>query len=262
MLWRLFVQGPRSRVAFPGVAALLRALHRGRSGAETNPMLYVSRAPWSIYEILDEFFNLHRIPIGPILFLREWGLTVQSPLPRRAADHKLELIRNILTLYDELPFVLIGDSGQHDPEIYTRIVREHPGRVLAIYIRNVSRDPARHRGIEDLAIEVVEAGSALVLAADSLAMAEHAAEHGLIAPNALSAVLEEQEIQEGEPALQPTVEISRESTRATRQAVQSGELEQALEEGGDGAPQNVVVEAEEEAHEPRDPQGRSSDGSP
>ena len=256
MLWNLFMQGPRSRVAFPGIAALLQALHRGESGHESNPMLYVSRGPWSIHDVLDEFFNLHRIPIGPILFLREWGLTLQRPLPPRAQDHKLELIRNMLALYRHLPFVLIGDSGQRDPEIYTQVVREHPGRVLAIYIRNVSRDPARHRAIEKLALEVVEAGSSLLLAADSLAMAEHAAAHGLIAPDALALVVEEREIQEGEPDLKPTVEIGGASRRAARRAIQAGELEEALDQQlGDETPQNVVVEAEDQEREPSVRQG-------
>ena len=86
MMWRLFVQSAESRVAFPGVAALYRALHSGVGGNERNPMLFVSRGPWSIYEVLERFFRLHRIPVGPILFLREWGLTLQRPLPRRAED--------------------------------------------------------------------------------------------------------------------------------------------------------------------------------
>jgi phosphatidate phosphatase APP1 len=252
MIWRLFMQGAESRVAFPGVAALLQALHCGASRCAANPMLYVSRAPWSIYEVLDEFFNLHEIPVGPILFLREWGLTLQSPLPRRAQDHKLDLIRNMLTLYRELPFVLIGDSGQRDPEIYTQIVREHPGRVLAIYIRNVSRDPARHRAIEALSLEVVDAGSSLVLAADSVAMAEHAAAHGLIAPAALAEVAHEREVEQGERDLKPTVEIGRASPGETRRVVQSGELEKALDqESGADTPQNVVIEAEQEPGESR-----------
>lgn len=81
MLWRLFVEDAQSRVAFPGVAALYRALHAGTSGDQQNPMLYVSRAPWGIYEVLEEFFALHGIPVGPILFLREWGISWASPLP-------------------------------------------------------------------------------------------------------------------------------------------------------------------------------------
>lgn len=180
MMWRLFMQDAESRVAFPGMARFLAALHEG-AGGEHNPMLYVSRAPWSLYEILDRFFHHHGIPVGPILFLREWGMTFQSPLPRRARHHKLDLIDDMLSVYDALPFILIGDSGQHDPEIYAQIVHTYPGRVRAIYIRNVSRGAARKGEIEALAAEIVEAGSTLVLATDTMAMAEHAAAHGLIA---------------------------------------------------------------------------------
>ena len=244
MLWRLFMQGPRSRVAFPGMAALLRGLHHGPSGDEINPMLYVSRGPWSLYEVLDEFFNLHRIPIGPLLFLREWGLTLQRPWPRRAKDHKLELIRNMLDLYCDLPFVLIGDSGQHDPEIYARVVHEHPGRVLGIYIRDVSRGADRRRAIENLALEVAGAGSNLLLAADTLAMARHAAEHQLVSEDTLFEVLEEREAQQDESPPKPTRAIEGRTPEETRRAVQRGELEEALDEQAE-AGGSIAIELEE-----------------
>lgn len=57
MMWRLFVADPKSRMAFPGVAALYRGLHAGQSGNEYNPMLYVSRRPSGTYEVLDTFFS-------------------------------------------------------------------------------------------------------------------------------------------------------------------------------------------------------------
>jgi phosphatidate phosphatase APP1 len=177
-----------------------------------------------------------------LLFLREWGLTVQSPLPRRGKGHKLELIRNMLALYRDLPFVLVGDSGQRDPEIYAQVVREHPGRVLAVYVRNVSRDPDRVRAIEALALQVAGAGSALVLASDSSAMAEHADVHGLIAHGALAEVLGERMTQEGSVESKPTREISRPTPEGTVAAVEHGRLEEALGSAGDErAPPNVVV---------------------
>jgi len=188
MFARLFLQGAESRVAFPGVAALYRALHAGIGGDERNPMLYVSRAPWSLYEVLDEFFHQHRIPVGPILFLREWGISLRSPLPRRAEDHKRLLIEDMLARYPDLPFVLIGDSGQHDPEVYAQLVHEHPGRVKAIYIRNISPDATRRDAIEALTREVMATGSNLLLAADSDTMAHHAMTLGLIPSSALAAV--------------------------------------------------------------------------
>lgn len=191
MLWRLFVEDAENRVAFPGAAALYRALYAGPCGAEGNPMLYVSRAPWGLYDMLSEFFAMHRIPVGPVMFLREWGLSWTRPLPRRAEDHKRELIERMLTLYHDLPFILIGDSGQHDPEVYGQIVAAHPGRVAAVYIRNVSRGADRVHEIALLAEAVEAAGSSLVLAADSLAMAEHAAEHGFIDRAAVAEVARE-----------------------------------------------------------------------
>lgn len=229
MLWRLFVQGASSRVAFPGVAAFYRALHHGVSGNETNPMLYVSRGPWSLYEMLDAFFNIHDIPIGPLLFLREWGLTLQRPLPRQAKEHKLKLIRGMLTLYKDLPFVLIGDSGQHDPETYARILSEYPGKVRAIYIRDISRAARRIREIEALAEQVAAAGSTLLLASDSFSMAEHAAAHGLISAAAVDEVAKERRAQ-GAAQSQSTHEPHRSVAKANPKA-------------GEDPPPNVEVES-------------------
>jgi len=157
----------------------------------------VSGAPGGLYDILDEFFTMPGIPVGPILFLREWGISWKSPLPRRAEDHKAELIGNMLELYKDLPFVLIGDSGQHDPEVYRQIVDRHPGRVLAVLIRNVSKDAERVREIEELARAVAAAGSSLLLAADSRVMACHAVELGLIGAEAMDEVAAEAAGDEG-----------------------------------------------------------------
>jgi phosphatidate phosphatase APP1 len=234
MLWRLFVQDAESRVAFPGVAALYRALHAGASGNERNPMLYVSRAPWGIYDVLDEFFKMHDIPVGPMLFLREWGITWKSPLPRKAEDHKRELIGNMLALYKDLPFVLIGDSGQHDPEVYRQIVDEYPGRVAAVYIRNVSRDETRIREIEELAKAVTSAGSGMVLAADSLAMAEHAAGLGLIGRDAPAKVRTEIGAEGASVSETPARTVAE---CDLREAVMSGN-------GAEGDAPNVIVGTE------------------
>ena len=241
MLWRLFVEDADSRTAFPGVAALYRAFHRGRTGREFNPMLYVSRAPWGIYAVLDEFFSMHRIPVGPILFLREWGLSWKRPLPRKAEDHKRDLIRHMLKLYADLPFVLIGDSGQHDPEVYRQIVDDHPGRVAAVYIRNVSRDRGRALEIERLASVVSAAGSTLVLAADSLAIAQHAVRIGLLPEEAIDDVQTERCAEMDEPAPEPE-EVEAQTIDERHDVLAGARLQHLLEEGNGNLPPNVVIE--------------------
>ncbi len=170
-----------TRLPFDGVAAFYRALQRGEARGdpgEGNPIFYVSSSPWNLYDVLLEFLDIHRIPIGPIE-LRDWGLSLAT-LPIGHRRHKLAAIRAILQTYPGLPFILVGDSGQRDPEVYRDIVHAFPGRILAAYIRSVSSDRERPRAIRALALEVEAAGAALILADDTIAAARHAHGHGWI----------------------------------------------------------------------------------
>lgn len=198
MLWRLFAKPGASRVPFPGVAAFYRALYAGATGDQQNPMLYVSRAPWTIYPELDRFFELHCIPVGPVLHLRDWGISFHHPLPRRQQSHKLDAIEQMLELYPDLPFVLLGDSGQHDPEVYAEVARNHPRRIQAVYIRDVTGNARRTEEIHELARELRKAGADLVLTDSTLAMAHHAVTSGWIAPAAIDEI-EREVTREGAP---------------------------------------------------------------
>ncbi len=180
MMRSLFMGSARTRLPFPGVAAFYRALHLGRDDTPINPVFYVSRGPWNLYDLLREFFRLHEIPIGPVLNLRDWGLSEEGLTPARPRGHKFRCITDILDTYPDLPFVLIGDSGQLDPEIYKEVVKRHPGRVKAVYIRKVDSTPARDAALDQLAGQLERAGSPLIASEDTLEMARHAADIGLI----------------------------------------------------------------------------------
>jgi len=129
--------------------------------------------------VLEDFLNVHGVPDGP-LFLKDWSPSVLG----KHRTHKLGIIRTLLGAYPELPFVLIGDSGQEDPEIYHQAVREHPGRIYAIYIRDVAAT-GRKVEVPAIAKEVRNLGVEMVLVPDSAAAAEHAAAKGLIASDAV-----------------------------------------------------------------------------
>ncbi len=207
MARNVLLANARTRLPFPGVAAFYQALERGYSDAR-NPIYYVSSGPWNLFDLVHEFLEVQGIPHGPIM-LRRWGLGRGSSLPTRHAAFKLDMIRRILDLTPALPFMLIGDSGQEDPEVYREIVHQYPGRILAVYIRNVSRQPERSERIRALVVEVVARGVPLVLADDTFELAEHAAAHGWISNESLAAVRSEAAADEsaaGEPPA-PTVVV-------------------------------------------------------
>lgn len=186
----------RTRLPFPGVAAFYRALRNGVGGDEKNPVFYVSSSPWNIYDVITEFMDIQKIPHGPLL-LRDWDIGFGSLSSERHFEHKGVAIRNIMQLYPEMKFILIGDTSQHDPEIYQQIVGEFPDRVRAIYIRDVTGTAERSSSVKRLADEVLAARSTLVLAEDTLGAARHAAEQGWVAAGALPDVQKEKRADEG-----------------------------------------------------------------
>jgi phosphatidate phosphatase APP1 len=192
MMREVMLGNARTRLPFPGVAAFYRALHHGAGGASLNPVFYVSSSPWNLYDMLVEFLEHRGIPVGPLM-LRDWGVSEREILPRGHGHHKRGAIRQILDTYPALPFILIGDSSQEDPEIYREVVRDYPRRILAIYIRNVTPNPLRAETIRKLADEVRDDGSTLVLSDDTLNAAVHAARHGWIDTAELTEVRAESE---------------------------------------------------------------------
>jgi phosphatidate phosphatase APP1 len=178
----------RTRLPFPGVGAFYRALRDGASRSENNPVFYVSSSPWNIYDVISEFMELQDIPKGPLL-LRDWDLSIAALASTRHFEHKGVAIRNIMQIYPQMQFILIGDTSQHDPEIYSRIVAEFPERVIAIYIRDVTRSAERSASVMKLAQEILEAKSSLLLAEDTLGAAQHALDRGWISNDGLDEVI-------------------------------------------------------------------------
>lgn len=172
------MQNARGRVVMPGVPDLYRALQRGTTGADLNPFFYVSSSPWNFYDLLDQFLALHGIPAGPVM-LQDYGVDDGKLIYAPHDVHKRTQIEEIFRTYPYLPFVLIGDSGQRDPEIYRAIASRFPDRIRAIYIRDVTGS-VRDAEVRAIAEELTRAGTAVALISTSEAIAGHARSIGLI----------------------------------------------------------------------------------
>jgi phosphatidate phosphatase APP1 len=175
MLYLTLAYNPLTRLSFDGTTELYRGLRECGHGA---PFFYVSKSMWNLFPLLESFIAHQRLPRGPLL-LRQVGLFS----PRPSVPHKANVINELLQIYPDLPFLLIGDSGERDLDLYLAAARAHPGRVPAILIRNVS--PAAHRAaLEQAAQQNVPAGCRVLVFEDTQRAIELCAELGYWQPAA------------------------------------------------------------------------------
>lgn len=184
-----FLQNAKTRMPFEGVAAFYQALQGGNDGQRFNPIFYVSSSPWNLYDLLEHFCEVNDIPKGPFL-LRDLGVTKDKFIKSGHMSHKVEKVERIFKMYPELPFILIGDSGQKDAEIYQKVVSDYPDKVLAIYIRDVSPNDTTERDgqVKQIAKTVRSHGVDMLLCQDTEDAAHHAIQKGFIPNSALQAV--------------------------------------------------------------------------
>jgi phosphatidate phosphatase APP1 len=170
-------------------------LQLGRNGKRNNPFFYVSSSPWNLYDLLVDFLDLNKIPPGPLL-LRDFGLRKQE-FAGSTANHKLTEIENILLTYPHLNFVLIGDSGEKDPAIYSEVVRKYPNRILVIYIRDVQLKD-REKIAVDISKELEGNKIEMIIVDNTAEAAQHAAKINLIFKEAISPIIEDKKQDKGE----------------------------------------------------------------
>ncbi|MEN0002506.1 MAG: phosphatase domain-containing protein [Bacteroidota bacterium] len=186
MLYLTFMKNAFHRNAFQAVGAFYTALQKGPKQQSHNPVFYVSNSPWNLYDPLKQFLQLNYLPKGPIL-LRDFGIPAHK-VPAHYQGHKKESIINILNTYPKLPFVLIGDSGERDADVYLSLAEDFPGRIRAIYIYDVKSE-RRARRIKKKIKK--RAKIKVHLIKNYTEAAAHAAKIGLLAPEAFQALQEQ-----------------------------------------------------------------------
>ncbi len=131
--WNSFVVDEHARLPVPGMAVLLERLTRDHPGA---PIVYLSTGAWNIAPTLTRFLTRHLFPPGSML-LTDWGPTHDRWF-RSGKEHKLTNLRRLAEEFPHMRWLLIGDDGQHDDEIYTTFTSEFPDNVRGVAIRRLS----------------------------------------------------------------------------------------------------------------------------
>jgi len=135
--WNTFVLDEHARSPTPGMSVLYERLVRAHPGA---PVIYLSTGAWNVAPTLTRFLSRNLYPAGPLL-LTDWGPTHDRWF-RSGREHKEHNLRRLADEFPHVRWLLVGDDGQHDEELYARFAAEHPERVAAVAIRRLSTGEA------------------------------------------------------------------------------------------------------------------------
>ena len=139
--WNAFVLDEHARRPVPGMAVLYERI---RSAHPNAPFIYLSTGAWNVAPALTRFLSRNLYPAGSML-LTDWGPT-HDRLFRSGRAHKVANLNRLAQEFPEIRWVLIGDDGQHDEQIYEDFATEHPDQVEAIAIRQLSTQEAVFAG--------------------------------------------------------------------------------------------------------------------
>ena len=138
----------------PGMAERYSAW--SRKGARFH---YVSASPWQLYSDLSDFMRDEGFPPGSF-HMKSVRLADATVLDLLDAPDELKrtYIEELMVQYPRRRFILVGDSGEVDPEVYGEVGRKHPDQVERIFIRDVTgekRDAPRYaKAFEGLRPEI------------------------------------------------------------------------------------------------------------
>lgn len=135
--WNTFVLDEHARAATPGMAVLLERVTQETPGA---PVLYLSTGAWNVAPALTRFLSRNLYPAGPKL-LTDWGPTPDRWF-RSGPEHKRSSLKRLAGEFPEIKWLLIGDNGQHDEEIYAEFAEHYPQNVRAVAIRQLTMGEA------------------------------------------------------------------------------------------------------------------------
>lgn len=146
-LWTSLTGSALSRHIFPDAVELMQ-----RFADEKAPIYFVSSSPWNLHHFLQRIFTRAGLPRAP-LFLRDLGLSDKQFISGTHGNHKGSAIDTLIAAHPELEFILIGDTGQHDPQVYLDAAKRHPGRIRQV----IFREPGKGADKRDLAdIEAIQ----------------------------------------------------------------------------------------------------------
>jgi len=177
--WNTFVLDEHARRPVPGMAVLYERIVRAHPHA---PVIYLSTGAWNVAPTLSRFMDRNLYPAGPLL-LTDWGPTHDRWF-RSGREHKKSSLARLAEELPDMKWLLVGDDGQHDEQLYRDFAASHPRNVAAIAIRQLSTSEAVLAGGRSKAVEnTADGGPVWVFAPDGAGLLEQLTDAGILDPD-------------------------------------------------------------------------------
>lgn len=167
-----------SRKPFEGIDTFYNKLAFGNKNFRRS-VFYVSGSEWNLYDLLVDFIKYWNIPEGPLLLSEMKTSLLHLFRSGKKYNDKLGRIQELFEVFSDHRFVLIGDSGQKDPELYLEISKMFPSRVVVIYIRYIGKKKHNKR-LEKLIESANILGVEMIPVKNTSEAYQHALKSGII----------------------------------------------------------------------------------
>jgi phosphatidate phosphatase APP1 len=174
--WNTFVLDEHARRPVPGMAVLYERIVQANPSA---PVIYLSTGAWNVAPTLSRFLDRNLYPAGPLL-LTDWGPTHDRWF-RSGREHKASSLERIAQELPGMKWLLVGDDGQHDEQLYGEFAAAHPENVAAVAIRQLSTSEAVLAGGRSRAADnEQDTGTAWVFAPDGAGLLDQLKKTGIL----------------------------------------------------------------------------------
>ncbi|KAF8586371.1 hypothetical protein K439DRAFT_1387305 [Ramaria rubella] len=102
---------------------------------------YVSNSPYELLPVLTEFFHVSSLPQGSIKLKSYAARSLLPALLSPPAARKRQGVIEVLDNFPKSRFILVGDTGEQDMELYAELARERPNQVVGVFVRDVTTEP-------------------------------------------------------------------------------------------------------------------------
>ncbi|MAT16966.1 MAG: ACP synthase [Leifsonia sp.] len=177
--WNTFVLDEHARRPVPGMAVLYERLAQRHPGC---PVFYLSTGAWNVAPTLSRFLHRNLYPRGPLL-LTDWGPTHDRWF-RSGQQHKRESLTRLAHEFPDIRWLLVGDDGQHDEDLYAAFAAEYPQNVAAIAIRQLTAGEAVLAGGRSRRPDQETASTPWVFAPDGAGLSTQLRTLGMLDPRA------------------------------------------------------------------------------